>query len=485
LDIALTSDKISIRWKLCSYFIIFSVLLLLVLWLLQTVLLDSIYALYTKNTMEGHSKTIAENINNPELNSLLISISQENEISIYLLSEDGILKSAMERSTSVRIDKASPEIYEYWDLAAQNGGTYMTEVEATGVFTDSGVFLEYDPSHFVGKVPEKNSYHSLIVATEIVSESGERSLLMMLSRMEPISSMGEVLRIILTVASIFALFTGIIIAFIASKSVTKPISNLSDSARQLATGDYGAVFEGGGCREITQLSETLNNTTQKLRKTDKLRKELLANVSHDLRTPLTMIGGYGEMMRDIPGENNAENIQIIIDETKRLTKLVNDALDLSKLQSGTFNFHPIIFCITDEASDIVTQFEKLSAGKSRISFESSCDAYINADEVLVSEAIYNLVNNAVTHSGEDSIVSVSQKISNGRVRITVTDNGRGIPDDQLDDIWERYQKGMGGGAGLGLAIVSTAVKMCGGTYGVKSKIGEGSEFWIEFPLCEE
>ena len=120
-----------------------------------------------------------------------------------------------------------------------------------------------------------------------------------------------------------------------------------------------------------------------------------------------------------------------------------------------------------------------------LSFESSCDAYINADEVLVSEAIYNLVNNAVTHSGEDSIVSVSQKISNGRVRITVTDNGRGIPDDQLDDIWERYQKGMGGGAGLGLAIVSTAVKMCGGTYGVKSKIGEGSKFWIEFPLCEE
>ena len=117
---------------------------------------------------------------------------------------------------------------------------------------------------------------------------------------------------------------------------------------------------------------------------DRLQKELISNVSHDLRTPLTMIKGYGEVMRDIPGENTPENIQIIIDETKRLTKLVNDALDLSKLQSGTFNFIPVVFCITDETSDIVTQFEKLSAGKTAIRFESDRDVLVNSDEVLVS-----------------------------------------------------------------------------------------------------
>ncbi len=452
---------------------------------MQTVLLDSIYALYTKETMEAHSETIAENINNPELDSLLISISQENEISIYILNEDGTIKSATERSTSVRTDKASDDMFEYWDLASKNGGTYITEAESSGVFTDNGVFLEYDPSHFVGNVPESKSYHSLIIATEVVSSTGESSLLVLLSRMEPIASMGEVLRLILIIASVFALSAGIILAFFASKGLSMPIKNLSDSAKELATGDYNVVFEGGGCSEITQLSDTLNNTTQKLRKTDKMRKELLANVSHDLRTPLTMIGGYGEMMRDIPGENNAENIQIIIDETKRLTKLVNDALDLSKLQSGTFNFHPIVFCVTDEASDIVNQFEKLSAGKTKISFIESGDVYVNADEVLISEAIYNLVNNAVTHSGEGSSVIVRQNVFGEKVRISVIDNGRGIPEDQLEDIWERYQKGMGGGTGLGLAIVSTAVKMCGGTCGVESKLGKGSEFWIELPVYKK
>ncbi|MBQ3237373.1 MAG: HAMP domain-containing histidine kinase, partial [Oscillospiraceae bacterium] len=351
----MTTDKVSIRWKLCAYFILFAISLLLMLWFMQTVLLDSIYAVYTKETMKAYSDTIAENIDNPELDSLLISISQENEISIYILSEDGTIKSATERSTSVRLNKASKEMFDYWNLASENGGIYITEVESSGVFTDSGVYLDYDPGHFVGDVPGKSDYNSMIVAAEVTSSSGEHSLLVLLSRIEPIASMGDVLQIILVVASLFAFAASIILAYISSKGLASPIKNLSDSAKSLAEGNYNVTFEGGGCREITGLSDTLNSAASKLQKTDKLRKELLANVSHDLRTPLTMIGGYGEMMRDIPGENNAENIQIIIDETKRLTKLVNDALDLSKLQSGNFNFRPVVFCITDEASDIVTQ----------------------------------------------------------------------------------------------------------------------------------
>lgn len=459
--------------------------MLVILWLMQTVLLDSIYALYTKETMKNHSETIAENIENPELNSLLISISQENELSIFILNSDGFIKSATERSTSVRFTKASEKMLQYWKLASENGGIYITQTQSSGVFTDSGDFLEYDPSHFTGNVPERNDYDSMIVATEIVSPSGERSLLLLLSRIEPIASVGEVLLLILSIASIFAFGAGIIFAYIASKGLASPIKKLSDSAKQLATGDYEVVFEGGGCSELTQLSETLNDSTQKLRKTDKLRKELLANVSHDLRTPLTMIGGYGEMMRDIPGENNSENIQIIIDETKRLTKLVNNALDLSKLQSGTFNFIPVVFCITDEVSDIVTQFEKLSTGKTDIIFESEADIFVNADEVLVSEAIYNLINNAVNHGGENISITVRQTVTDKNVRISVIDNGRGIPPEMLDGIWERYQKGFGGGAGLGLAIVSTGIKMCGGTCGVKSELGKGSEFWIELPIYKD
>ncbi len=454
---------------------------------MQTVLLDSIYAIYTERTIEKHAETIAENIDNSELNSLLISISQENEFSIYLLSADGILKSATERSTSVRVNKASPEMYQYWELASENGGSYQTIVESSGLVTDSGDLLEYDPSHFTGDVPSENPYRNIIYAMETDSAAGEEFLLVLISRMEPIASIRDVLGLILTITTFVALIISLVLAFAAGSGLAYPIRKLSKSANQLAAGDYDVVFEGGGCREITGLSDTLNDAAKKLKKTESLRKELLANVSHDLRTPLTMIGGYGEMMRDIPGENNAENIQIIIDETKRLTKLVNDALDLSKLQSGNYHLRPIVFSITDEASDIVTQFEKLSAGKSRITFIHSEDVLVKADETLISEAIYNLVNNAVTHSGEVSSIMVRQSVSGDNVRISVIDNGCGIPKEQLIGIWERYQKGFnsGGGTGLGLAIVNSAIRLSGGTCGVMSTVGHGSEFWIELPIYKE
>ena len=147
----------------------------------------------------------------------------------------------------------------------------------------------------------------------------------------------------------------------------------------------------------------------------------------------------------------------------------------------------MVFCITDEIYDIVTQFEKLSVGKHRITFMDSGNVTVKADEMLISEAVYNLINNAVTHSGENAAIIVRQSATEEKVRISVIDNGCGIPENELKDIWERYQKGMrsGGGTGLGLAIVNSAIKLCGGTCGVISKIGSGSEFWIELPIYKE
>ncbi len=485
------SDKLPLRWKLCAYFMVFSVFILSILWIIQTFLLDNLFYLYERISVENNAKIIEENIDNAEIDLLLASLSQENGFSIYILSEDGTLKKATEHSANVKINKASPVFYEYWDLARENGGTYVLETVSSGITNDSGDLFEdlfeYDPSHFYGKVPEEISSRSITYSSEIHSADGEAFLLTISSRISPSTPMVNVFKLILIVTSVFSLSVSLFFAFIASKGLASPIKDLANSIDSLVAGDPDVVFSGSGCLETVHLGNTLNAAAQKLRKTESLRKELLANVSHDLRTPLTMIGGYGEMMRDIPGENNAENIQIIIDETHRLTKLVNDALDLSKLQSGNYNLHPTVFSVTDEAFDIVTQFEKLSAGKSRISFIRSCDVFVKADETLISEAIYNLVNNAVKHSGENSSVTVRQSVNEKTVRISVIDNGCGIAEDDLKDIWERYQKGSrsGGGTGLGLPIVKSAVLLCGGTCGVISNLGSGSEFWIELPIYKE
>ncbi len=463
----------------------FTLLILIIFWLFQAIFFEQIYCSYSEYKLVKGSSTIAANIDNPEINELITVLSQENNFSVYIVSRDGTLKTVSERSTTVRINKASSQMFEFWELAESAEEGFFTKTEPGSIVSDNGNVLKYDPSHFTGDVPKSELHKNIICARIAESSSGEKSLVVLISRLEPISSLTEVFSIILIAVTATMLLFSIIASLFVSKGISKPILRLSNSAKLLAKGNYDIVFEGGGCQEITQLSETLNSTARELSKLDQLRREFIANISHDLRTPLTMIGGYGEMMRDIPGENNEENIQVIIDEAKRLTKLVNDTLDLSKLQSGSYNLRPNIFSITENAKDIVSQFDKLSAGTANVSFEGKREVFVNADESLINEAIYNLVSNAVSHSGDNVSVVVRQTVSGGNVRISVADSGPGIAPEDLEGIWERYRKGSGSGTGLGLAIVRAAMLLNGGGYGVKSTLGKGSEFWIELPTYEK
>lgn len=216
---------------------------------------------------------------------------------------------------------------------------------------------------------------------------------------------------------------------------------------------------------------------------------MIANVSHDLRTPLTMITGYAEVMRDLPGENTPENVQIIIDEATRLTTLVNDLLDLSKLQSGTITLKPEPFSLTSCIRTILHRYDKLI--DYRFDFQYDRDVTIVADELKITQVVYNLINNAVTYTGADKQIFLLQLVQNGRVRVEVSDTGEGIPQDKLQDIWERYykvdkeHKRAQVGTGLGLSIVKTVIDLHGGTYGVQSVLGKGSTFWFELPLPED
>lgn len=124
----------------------------------------------------------------------------------------------------------------------------------------------------------------------------------------------------------FMILFSVMLALVIAKWIFRPIEAINNSAKMLATGDYSTQFKGTGYKEIAELSETLNYTAKELSKVELLRQELIANISHDLRTPLTLISGYAEAMRDLPDENNSENAQIIVDETKRLTTLVNDVM---------------------------------------------------------------------------------------------------------------------------------------------------------------
>ena len=220
------------------------------------------------------------------------------------------------------------------------------------------------------------------------------------------------------------------------------------------------------------------------------QQELFANLSHDLRTPLTLMEGYAEVMRELPGENTPENMQVIIDETKRLSTLVNAVLELSKARSSAAGGEPVRFDLTQTVRGIMTRYAKLTEQDGyHILFEPEGEAWVIADEVQAQQVLYNLINNALTYTGKDKRVTIAQRVADGKVRISVSDTGEGIALEDLPYIWSRYYRGgkphkrATVGSGLGLNIVKGILDRYGLSYGVESKQGEGSTFWFEMPLA--
>ena len=183
----------------------------------------------------------------------------------------------------------------------------------------------------------------------------------------------------------------------------------------------------------------------------------------------------------------SENIQIIIDEATRLSSLVNDLLDLSKLQSGTMELQKSVFCITDSFKTIFARYAKLKEQDGYNIYLDKCKerVFVKADELKISQVIYNLVNNAINYAGEDKTVVVTQQVIGEKVRINVTDHGEGIPADKLEYIWDRYykvdkeHKRSVIGTGLGLSIVKSILNAHNARCGVTSTLGKGSTFWFE------
>ena len=247
--------------------------------------------------------------------------------------------------------------------------------------------------------------------------------------------------------------------------------------------DYDTIYK------IVEKKKSLFHPANDIQKADKAKRDLISNVSHDLRTPLTMIGGYGEMMIDLPEEKTDENIQVIVDETKRLNALVNDLLDMSRLQDGRIVLHKEVF---DISALLKTQLQKYDVYRMQegytIESELLDTIYVNADKKRIEQVINNFLNNAVNYGGEAKHIIVREIKKENTVRIEVQDFGEGIDSKDLDNIWDRYYKvdkehvRVANGSGIGLNIVKQLLELHGVPYGVKSSKGKGSTFYFEMPI---
>ena len=282
----------------------------------------------------------------------------------------------------------------------------------------------------------------------------------------------------------------LIISYVISSQISRPIVKISDSAKKLANGDFNVSFSTDSkVQEIKELSTTLDLAKNELSKTDELRRDLMANVGHDLRTPLTMIKAYAEMTRDLESqtpEKKAENMNIIIEETDRLNVLVSDILDLSKLQSSTYELKIEEFDLNELIRNIIKRFYILidSDGYEFI-YTNDKEIKVKADKKRIEQVIYNLLNNAVNYTGEDKKIYINVTDEKKKVLVEIRDTGKGIDKEEIKYIWNKYyhnekkHKRNAFGTGLGLSIVKTILESHNYKYGVKSVKNKGTTFYFE------
>ncbi len=474
-------EKVSVFWKIFAIFVAFIAVILSLLWVFQIGMLNTFYRSIKIHDIENSLKDIGDNIDSDKLSSVLKKVANDKQICITLCTQDGSVIYAIDILPNCIIHELSSyRLAKAYELTVQNGGTF---IERT-------MFNERKSQFFLGETDDPNQIESVIYTKIATTKSGENILILLNTSISPVVSTVQTLKVQLLWITVIMIVLAVIMALLLAKNLSSPIVKINKSAKVLAQGKYDVDFDASGYREIAELANTLNYAAKELSKVEALQRELIANISHDLRTPLTMITGYAEVMRDIPNENTPENVQIIIDEAKRLTTLVNDVLDISKLQSGTIPFNGEVLNLTENIREILTRYTKLT--EYQIIFDANEDIYVYGDALKLSQVVYNLINNALTYIGEDKTVTIKQihiPAVNGkqnRVRIEVIDTGEGIEQSKLNDIWERYykvdknHKRAAVGTGLGLNIVKTILDMHqGATYGVKSQIGQGSTFWFE------
>lgn len=477
----------SLRAKLTLYFLVFAGVLLSILWIFQVVLLDDFYRFIKEEQLTrcATSLTLCESAKDIHRTAQEYKEKNNMAVGVYNTSEGIFYQTYSSKGNGEYSSDFMPhEVYGYYTYAKAQGGhvtCYENEM-IEGAFEDKATFSSKDY-----RVKDED-----MVSARIFSRDGEEYMVLVKSHIAPVQSTVETLRVLLSVISVVFVIFAVIMAVYAASRISKPLTKTNKAAKELAKQNYSVEFEGKGYREIYELSDTLNFASKELSAVDSLRRELVANISHDLRTPLTMIGGYAEVMRDIPGENTSENLQVIIDETERLSRLVTDLLDLSRLESGNIPLEIAEFSLTKMIEGIFARYTKfVEKEEFSLCFEHTGEAFVRGDEARLAQVVYNLINNAINYSLTDKTVTVRQTVADGRVRIEVIDRGSGIEPEKLKDIWDRYyrvdkeHKQAVVGTGLGLSIVKNILSRHGARFGVISRVGEGSNFWFELDAIDK
>lgn len=290
------------------------------------------------------------------------------------------------------------------------------------------------------------------------------------------------------------LIVGIVLAYMSS-SVLRPIAKINNAAREFAKGNFETRTGVQRNDEIGELSDSLEYMASELSKLDEYRKNFIANISHDFRSPLTSIKGYLEAMLDgtIPVEKYDRYLNIVLNESKRLTKLTSGLLELNDFDT----YGPILKKTVFDVVDVIRETRNTVEGQcleKEIDFRLKCpaeDTHVYADKMKIGQVIYNLVDNAIKFSPNGSSIEVTVTDKNDKIFVSVKDEGQGIEKDKQKRVFERFYKTDSSrgkdkqGTGLGLSIVKEIIKAHGENINLTSTQGAGSEFTFSLPKGQE
>ncbi len=476
-------SRMGIKWKVFCYLSVFILITLTLLWMFQIAFLDDFYRAIKTSTIKSTAQTVEKYLLDENSQESLEALATKKDIFIRVINSDGTDQFVIADGPGKSLKKLSTEtIARLKRQTAENGGPLL-QMQSPQKLGKNKHSLDTIPSR-----PEDKINQFILYTNNLTLSDGNELFLLIGTMISPVDATVETLRTQLVCISIIMVLFCVLLAILISRNISKPIVQISRSAKELALGNYQVHFEQNGYREAAELGATLNYAAKELSTVETLRRELIANVSHDLRTPLTMITAYSEIMRDLPGENTAENVQVIIDETTRLTALVNDMLDLSKIQAGSSSLSMEEFNLTESINTILMRYAKLVENDGyHIDFDYEEDVFVEADEMKMSQVIYNLINNAINYTGADKRVFIRQEVKSGFVTVSVADTGNGIAKEDLPYIWDRYykvdksHKRSAVGTGLGLSIVKGILEMHQAEYGVDSEPGKGSTFYFTLP----
>ena len=483
-------DPKSIKFKSWLYFVVFAVVLMVILWVVQVLMLNQFYGTMKTSQTQKVAKNIEESFAKNDLDEFFDDVSEcceSHDMYIYVVSFDGTATyfspSSGDYDMSSKAENTEPPKGPSID------SQYISQMQSLNeemIKKGGAAYMTFGEDDDAQKV--------LACGNVLHAEGKEDMIVYIFSPLWPMSSTIDILAFQLIIVTLISFILACIISFYLSSRITRPITKINNSAKRLAEGEYGIVFRGGHYTELNDLADTLTGASIELEKSDLMQKDLIANVSHDLRTPLTMIKSYAEMIRDISGDDpvkREQHLQVIIDETDRLNNLVEDLLSVSKIQSGKNTLEKSRYSLSESVASVVETYrvKELEEGYV-INLNCPSDFYVCADEDKIKQVVSNLIANAIKFCGSDKVVNVSLKKQGRQVLVSVEDHGCGIAADELDHIWERYYRSSSNmvrsveGSGLGLSICKEILSLHKSEFGVDSTLGEGSTFWFKLDLVK-